>query len=114
MSDLYLIILSWNSLIHQRWNRNIAKSKSRILCKATFELKRIIALLWFNCLKTYNIFSLFSVGKRIGRPPRAAKEEILYTEMDDEDKTDDESMMMPPPGKSPYKRRPFHKENSHG
>jgi len=55
-----------------------------------------------------------SEWKRIGRPPRAAKEEILYTEMDDEDKTDDESMMMPPPGKSPYKRRPFHKENSHG
>ena len=33
---------------------------------------------------------------------------------DDDDDDDDESMMMPPPGKSPYKRKQFHKENSHG
>ena len=69
---------------------------------------------YFDLIVQRPIIIFFSIGKRIGRPPRAAKEEILYTEMDDEDKTDDESMMMPPPGKSPYKRRQFQKENSHG
>ena len=41
--------------------------------------------------------------------------EKIRLALDDVDNdNDDESMMMPPPGKSPYKRKQFHKENSHG